>query len=62
MNGCPLPIGSFTAQAVVAMVQRHIGHHLVDVDVMSDWDVVIKLEPDVSVREVAQLLHGTPVG
>ena len=59
VNGRSLPIGSFTAQAVVAMVQRHTGHHPVDVDVMSDRDAVIELEPDVRVREVAQLLHGT---
>ena len=49
VNGCPLPIGSFTAWAVVAMVQRHTGHHPVDVDVMSDQDVVIELEPGVRV-------------
>ena len=59
VNGHPLPIGSFTAQAVVAMVQRHTGHHPVDVDVMSDQDAVIQLELDVRVGEVAQLLHGT---
>ena len=59
INGCPLPIGSFTAWAVVVMVQRHTGHHPVDVDVMSDWDAVIELEPGVRVGEVAQLLHGT---
>ena len=58
VNGCPLPIGGFTAWAVVAMVQRHTGHHPVDVDVMSGWDAVIELEPDVRVGEV-QLLHGT---
>ena len=59
VNGQPLPIGSFTALAVVAMVQRHTGHHPVDVDVMSDQDVVIELEPGVRVGEVAQLLHST---
>ena len=58
LNGHPLPIGSFTAQVVVAMVQRHTGYYPVDVDVMSDWDAVIELELDVRVREVAQLLHG----
>ena len=31
----------------------------VDVDVMSDHDAVIELEPDVRVGELAQLLHGT---
>ena len=59
VNGQPLPIGSFTAWVVVAMVQRHTGNHPVDVDVMSDWDAVIELEPNVRVGEVAQLLHGT---
>ena len=59
VNGQPLPIGSFTAQMVVAMVQRHTGHHPVNVDVMSDWDAMIKLESDVRVGEVAQFLHGT---
>ena len=54
-----LPIGSFTAGVVVAMVQRHTGHHPVNVDVMSDQDAVIELEPNVRVGEVAQLLHGT---
>ena len=43
------------------MVQRHTGHHPVDVDVMSDWDAVIELEPGVRVGEVAQLLHGSNV-
>ena len=59
VNGQPLPIGSFTAQVVVAMVQRYTGHHPVNVDVMSDQDAVIELEPDVRVGEVAQLLHST---
>ena len=57
LNG-PLPIGSFTAQVVVAMVQRHTGYYPVDMDVMSDWDAVIELELDVRVREVTQLLPG----
>ena len=59
VNGQPLPIGSFTARVVVAVVQRHTGHHPVDVDVMSDRDAVIELEPDIRVGEVAQLLHST---
>ena len=28
-------------------------------DVMSNWDAVIELEPDMRVGQVAQLLHGT---
>ena len=43
----------------MAMVRRHNGHHPVDVDVMSDQDAVIELEPGVRVGEIAQLLHGT---
>ena len=39
------------------MVQRHTGHH--PVDVMSDWNAVIELEPDVRVGEVAEVLDGT---
>ena len=41
------------------MIQKQTGYHPVNVDVMSDRDVVIKLEPEVRVAEVAQLLHGT---
>ena len=59
VNGCPLPIGSFTAWAIVSMIQKQTGYHPVNVDVMSDRDVVIELEPEVRVGEVAQLLHGT---
>ena len=58
VNGRPLPIDSFTAQAVVAMVQRHTGHHPVDMDVMSDWDAVIELEPGVRVGTYMALMSG----
>ena len=40
------------------MVQKQTGYHPVDVDVMSDRDAVIELEPELRVGEVAQLLHG----
>ena len=59
VNGCLLPIGSFTAWAIVSMLQKQTGYHPVDVDVMSDRYVVIELEPEVRVGKVAQLLHGT---
>ena len=59
VNGCPLPIGSFTAWTIVSMIQKQTGYHPVDMDVMSDRDAVIELEPDIRVGEVAQLLHGT---
>ena len=59
VNGCQLPIGSFTACTVATVVHNQMGHLLVDVDVMSDPDAVIELEPDVRVGEVAQHLHGT---
>ena len=59
VNGCPLPIGSFTAQAIVSVVQKQTGYHPVDVEVMSDRDAIIELEPKIRVGEVAQLLNGT---
>ena len=59
VNGCPLLIGSFSARAIVSMIQKQTGYHPVNVDVMSDRDAVIELEPEVRVGEVAQLLHGT---
>ena len=59
VNEHPLLIGSFTAQSIVSMIQKQTGYHPVDVDVMSDRDTVIELEPEVRVRKVAQLLHGT---
>ena len=59
VNGHPLPIGSFTACTVVTVVHNQMEHLPVDVDIMSDHDAVIELEPDVRVGEVAQHLHGT---
>ena len=59
VNGHPLPMGSFTAQAIVSIVQKQTGYHPVDVEVMSDRATTIELEPEIRVGEVAQLLHGT---
>ena len=58
-NGLPLPVGSFTANTMVSLVQKQTGHHPVEVEVVTDRDVILELEPDVRVGEVAQLLHGT---
>ena len=58
-NGLPLPVGSFTANTMVSLVQKQTGHHPVEVEVVTDRDAIIELEPDVQVGEVAQLLHGT---
>ena len=46
-NGLPLPVGSFTANTMVSLVQRQTGHHPVEVEVVTDRDVIIELEPDV---------------
>ena len=51
--------GSFTGRAVAKMVQKYAGSHPVEVEVMNDHDVIIQLEPTVSVGEAAGLLHGT---
>ena len=40
-------------------MQRCTGYHPVDVEVMSERDAIIELEPKVRVGEVVQLLHGT---
>ena len=58
-NGLPLPVNSFTTNMMVSLVQKQTGHHLVEVEVVTDRDAIIELEPDVQVGEVAQLLHGT---
>ena len=44
---------------MVSLVQKQTGHHLVEVEVVTDRDANIELEPDVRVGEVAQLLHRT---
>ena len=59
VNGHPLLIGSFTARLIVSVVRRQTGYHPIDVEVMSDRDAIIELEPEIRVGEVAQLLHGT---
>ena len=58
-NGLPLPVSSFTANTMVSLVQKQTGHHPVEVEVVTDRDAIIELEPDVRVGEVAQLLHRT---
>ena len=58
-NGRPLPVGRFTANTMVSLVQRQTGHHPVEVEVVMDRDAIIEYEPDVRVGEVAQLLQGT---
>ena len=44
---------------IVSVVQKQTGYHPVDVEVMSDRDEIIELEPKIRVGQVAQLLHGT---
>ena len=46
-NGLPLPAGSFTANTMVSLVQKQTGHHPVEVEVVTDRDAIIELEPDV---------------
>ena len=58
VNGQPLPIGSFTARTVATIIQHQTGYFPIDVDVMTDRDAIIEMEPDVRVGEVAQHLHG----
>ena len=46
-NGLPLLVGSFTANMMVSPVQKQTGHHPVEVEVVTDRDAIIELEPDV---------------
>ena len=52
VNGHSLPIGSFTARVIVSVVQKQNGYHPVNVEVMSDRDVIVELEPEIRVGEV----------
>ena len=58
-NGQPIMTGSFTGRAVTEMVQKYAGSHPVEVEVMNNQDVVIQMEPTISMGEVARLLHRT---
>ena len=58
-NGLPLPVGSFTADTLVSLIQNRTGYPPVEVEVVTDREAIIELEPGVRVGEVAQLLHGT---
>ena len=53
VNGRPLSIGSFTARAIVSVVQKQTGYHPVDVEVMSDRDAI---EWDGQLAEIGCLL------
>ena len=54
--------GSFTGRAVAEMVQKYASSHPVEVEVMNDHDVIIQLEPTVSVGEAARLSIGHMTG
>ena len=49
--------GSFTDRAVAEIVQKYVGSH--PIEVMNDHDVIVQMEPTISVGEAACLLHGT---
>ena len=40
-NGLPFPVGSFTANMMVSLVQKQTGHHPVEVEVVTDRDAMI---------------------
>ena len=43
---------------MATIIQHQTGYLPIDVDVMTDRDAVIEMEPDVGVEEVTQHLHG----
>ena len=62
VNGRSLPIGSFTARAIVYIVQRHTGYHPVNVEVMLERDAIIELEPEVRVGKYPNSYMGLMSG
>ena len=56
-NGKPLPIGGFTGRAMAQMYEI-AGVTLRDVVVLTDQEVVIELEIEISIIEVSRAVHG----
>ena len=58
LDGKALPRESFTAMAVGAQVQQITGFRPIDVEVVTNRDVILEFEPPTQPGEAAQRLHG----
>ena len=57
-NGKPLPISGFTGRAMAQMMHEIAGVVPKEMVVMSDQEVVIELEEEVTMMEVSKAIHG----
>ena len=58
LDGKALPRESFTAMAVGAQVQQITGFRPIDIEVVTNRDVILEFEPLTRPGEAAQRLHG----
>ena len=57
LDGKPLPRESFTVMAVGAQVQQITGFRLIDIEVVTNRDVILEFEPPTQPGEAVQRLH-----
>ena len=61
LDGPPFPIGIFTACAVVQCIVDITGKSPIDIDVLTDHEVVVQMEPVETVVSVTQEFHNVHV-
>ena len=57
-NGMPLPIGGFIGRAMAQVLYEVAGVVPKEVVIMSDQEVVMELEEEMSLMEVSRAIHG----
>ena len=57
-NGRPLPIGGFTSRAMTQMIHDITGIILREVVILTDQEVVFKIEDQSSIIEVSRAIQG----
>ena len=57
-NGRPLPIGGFTGRAMTQMMHDIMGVIPKEVDILTDKEVVFKIEDQSSIIEVSRAIQG----
>ena len=57
-SGIPLPIGGFTGRAMAQMLYEIAGVTPREVVILTDWEMVVKLEMETPIMEVSRAVHG----
>ena len=57
-NGRPLPIGGFTSRAMTQMIHDIMGVIPKEVDILTDQEIVFKIEDQSSIIEVSRVIQG----